>query len=171
MIKEYALKGVATRLLDILPDERGFFLETMRKDWSDFIDEEILQSNMSFSYPGVVRAWHKHQRGQIDYFLVAQGAMKICAYDDIEKRIVEIVASQNKLMLVKVPGFYWHGTKTISDIPALLVYFTTRLYDYTNPDEERRPWNDPLIIPSEINGNIKDPRIGKPWDWSYLSYK
>jgi dTDP-4-dehydrorhamnose 3,5-epimerase len=64
-----------------------------------------------------------------------------------------------------------HGTKNISDETCLLIYFVNRLYDYKNPDELRRPWNDPEIIPMEINGNKNDARIGKPWDWFYLPYK
>jgi dTDP-4-dehydrorhamnose 3,5-epimerase len=53
----------------------------------------------------------------------------------------------------------------------LTVYFVTRLYDYKNPDEERKPWNDPKIIPVEINGNKNDPRVNKPWDWFYPPHK
>jgi dTDP-4-dehydrorhamnose 3,5-epimerase len=158
-------------LLDIFPDDRGFFTEVMRKDWHDFIDEEIVQSNLSYSYPNTVRAWHRHQRGQVDYFMVIKGALKICAYDDDIKSMAEIVASQDKRMLVKIPGHYWHGFKAISEIPAFLVYYTTRFYDYQDPDEERRAWNDPEIIPLEINGNKNDPRASKPWDWFYLPYK
>jgi len=58
-----------------------------------------------------------------------------------------------------------HGTKTVSSTPSLTVYFVTRLYDYKAPDEVRRPWNDPTIVPTEINGKREDPRVGKPWDW------
>ena len=52
-----------------------------------------------------------------------------------------------------------------------MVYFTTRLYDYKDPDEERIPWNDPSIMPVEINGGKGDPRCGQPWDWFYPPYK
>ncbi|MGQ9468434.1 MAG: hypothetical protein ACUVTD_01190 [Nitrososphaerales archaeon] len=39
--------------------------------------------------------------------------------------------------------------------------FVNKLYDYDNPDEVRRPWNDP-IIPESINGKTEDPKVGKP---------
>jgi dTDP-4-dehydrorhamnose 3,5-epimerase len=45
----------------------------------------------------------------------------------------------------------------------MLIYFVNKLYNYDNPDEIRRTWNDP-IIPTSINGRIDDPRVGKPWD-------
>ncbi len=167
-VKEYDLPGVKTCDLRLFPDERGFFAEALRQDWTDLVDkDQIVQSNLSFSYPGVIRAWHRHLRGQVDYFLVVQGALKICAYDDRDGslsmgKLVEIVASSQKPMIVRVPGIYWHGAKTISHEPSLLVYFVTKLYDYQKPDEERRPWNDPNII---------DPNTGGPYDWNRPPHK
>jgi len=161
-VKEYDLPGVKNYDLRIFPDERGFFSEALRKDWVELIEEDqIVQSNISFSYPGMIRAWHRHLRGQVDYFLVLRGALKICAYDDREDlptkgKLVEIIASSQKLQIVRIPGIYWHGSKNISNEPSLLIYFVNRLYDYQNPDEERRPWNDPKIV---------DPLTGKPYDW------
>lgn len=170
-MKEYPLQGVKIYELDILPDERGIFAEALRQDWKNFIDEWIVQVNLKYSYSGIVTAWHRHLRGQVDYFLVVKGAMKICAYDEETRHIAEVVASQEKPGIVRIPGHYWHGMKPVSNEPSLTVYFTTRLYDYENPDEEHRSWNDPNIIPLEINGNKKDPRVNQPWDWFYPPHK
>ncbi|TET28962.1 MAG: dTDP-4-dehydrorhamnose 3,5-epimerase [Candidatus Bathyarchaeum sp.] len=171
-MKEYALKGVKTYEIKILPDERGFFAEALRQDWKEFLeDEQITQTNLSYSYPNVVRAWHKHTRGQIDHFLVLQGAMKICAYDEETGKMAEIIASDKKPTVVRIPGKYLHGTKTISNEPSLLIYFVNRVYDYKNPDEIRRPWDDQSIVPTEINGKTDDPRVGKPWDWFLSPHK
>jgi len=161
------LPGVKVYTLRLFPDERGFFSEALRRDWKEFMGEdEIVQANLSYSYPGIIRAWHRHLRGQVDFLLVLQGAMKICAYDDRDSptkgKLVEIVSSSQNLQVVRIPGIYWHGAKTISNEPSLLVYFTTRLYDYQNPDEERRPWNDPMII---------DPKTGEVFDWNRLPHK
>jgi dTDP-4-dehydrorhamnose 3,5-epimerase len=171
-MKEYPLKGVKVQEINLIPDERGFFAEALRQDWKDLLEEEwIVQANISYSYPNMVRAWHKHERGQVDYFLVLKGAMKICAYEEETGKMVEIVASGEKPSIVRIPGKYLHGTKTVSNTPSLTVYFVTRLYDYKNPDEKRRAWNDPTIIPTEINGKKDDPRVGKPWDWFYPPHK
>ncbi len=165
-MKEHSLKGVKTYQLNILPDERGFFAEALRKNWKELLEEEwVTQANISYSYPNIVRAWHKHQRGQTDYFLVLKGAMKICAYEEETGKMAEVIASGEKPTLVRIPGKYLHGTRTVSNEPSLTVYFVTRLYDYQNPDETRRPWNDPTIVPTEINGKKDDPRVGKSWDW------
>lgn len=170
-MKEYPLEGIRTQEINLLPDERGFFAEAFRQDWKEFVDEFAVQANLSYSYPGIIRAWHRHLRGQVDYFLVVQGAMKICAYDDRSRRLAEVIASADKPTVVRIAGHYWHGTKTTSSVPSLTMYFVNRLYDYKNPDEERRAWNDPAIIPVEINGNKSDPRAGKAWDWFYPPHK
>jgi dTDP-4-dehydrorhamnose 3,5-epimerase len=169
-VKEYhELPGVKSCYLNVLPDERGFFLEPWRADWKGLMGEDqIVQVNTSYSYPNVIRAWHRHLRGQVDYFLVLQGALKICAYDDREQspetkgKLVEIIASSQKPQLVRIPGMYWHGFKNIYPEPSLVTYYVNILYDYQNPDEERRPWNDSAII---------DPRNNRPFDWNAPSFK
>ena len=153
-VKEYSgLSGIRVHILRLFPDERGFFSEALRRDWKELLEEDqIAQVNVSFSYPRIIRAWHRHLRGQVDYFLVLQGAMKICAYEDRDNptkgKLVEIVSNSHN--------------PQVSSEPSLLVCFTTRLYDYQNPDEERRPWNDATII---------DPKTDDPFDWNKLPHK
>jgi dTDP-4-dehydrorhamnose 3,5-epimerase len=149
-------------------DERGSFAELIRQDWKELLDEDIIvQANLSYSFPGMIRAWHRHNRGQVDYFIVLSGALKICAYDDTQGsathgQLDEVVASGEKLQVVRVPGHYWHGTKTLGDKPSLTVYCVNRLYNSKNPDEERRPWNDPSIV---------DSKTSKPYDWNKPPHK
>ena len=165
-MKDLQLKGVRVYDVNIIPDERGFFAEALRMDWNDFFEGDSLQqTNLSYSYPGIVRAWHRHERNQVDYFLVLKGSMKICAYDESTGKLAEVIANGRKPQLIRIPGHYLHGTKTVSSQPSFTVYFVSKLYDYSNPDEIRRPWDDTSIIPSEINGKKNDLRVGKPWDW------
>ena len=165
------LEGIEVKALKKFADERGFFTEIMRMDWKEVFHEEIAQTNFSISYPGMVRAWHRHLRGQIDCFVVLKGALKICAYDDETQELDEIVSTGDNLQVVRIPGNYWHGFKVAGDERAYLVYFVNRLYDYGNPDEERRTWNDVTIVPKIINGRADDERCNKPWDWFYPPYK
>lgn len=156
------IDGVRIRDLKRMPDERGFFAEIFRDDWKDiFGSDKIAQANLSMSYPGVVRGWHRHARGQVDYFCVIKGKMKICVYDDLEGsktrgHLQEIILSGEKPQIARVPGKYWHGTKCISSEPSMVVYFVTRLYDYKSPDEDRKEPGDP---------SIKDPKTGEPYVW------
>jgi dTDP-4-dehydrorhamnose 3,5-epimerase len=155
------ISDVRIRDIKSIPDERGFFSEIFRGDWLDFIEgDKIMQANLSMSFPGMVRAWHRHDRGQVDYFVVLKGKVKICVYQEPSNKrngqLLEIVLSGDKPQIVRVPGKYWHGTKCISDEPSLLVYFVTKLYDYTNPDENRMDWRDKSVI---------NPKTGKPYVW------
>ncbi len=165
------LPGIVIKPLKRFADERGFFTEIMRADWTDVIQDEIMQVNMSVSYPGMVRAWHRHERGQVDHFLAIKGAMKICAYDDETRELDEIISTGDNPQVVRMPGHYWHGFRVVGSKPATLVYFVNRLYDYSSPDEIRRPWNDPKIVPRLINGISEDTRCNLPWDWLHLSFK
>ena len=147
-------------------DERGFVTEVFRSDWLDFFGKSLpKQVNFSKSKPGVIRAWHRHNRNQTDYFMVTKGKMKICIYDGNKQSktfgtLVEVYADGNDLKIIKVPGNFWHGTKTIGDEPSLTVYFINNLYNYKDPDEERISWNDPSII---------DPRTKQPYDWNSVN--
>jgi len=162
------LPGVSVHDIDKRLDERGFFAKIVRNDWKDFLgDDRIMQANVSLSYPGMIRAWHRHKRGQVDYLIELGGTMKICAYDGKEGsptkgHLDEIIASEEKLQLVRVPGHYWHGTKTLGVKPSLTLYFVSDLYDAKDPDEERRAWNDPGIL---------DPKTSKSFDWNKPSHK
>lgn len=161
------LAGVTIKILNCFIDERGSFAEMMRTDWKNlFGDDKIAQANLSTSYPGIIRAWHRHAQGQVDYFVVLRGAMKICAFDDKTRELNEVVSTGQKPQIVRIPGYYWHGFKVVGNQQAMLLYFTTNLYNQAKPDEERRPWNDPKLIPTAINGKKEDPRAGKAWDWN-----
>ena len=161
-IKNYDL-GVKVLIPKKNNDARGFVSEILRDDWKEFFDGDFpKQINISKSLPGVIRAWHRHSRGQIDHFMVQTGKMKICVYD-AEKdsktfgKLVELTASGDELQIIKIPGHFWHGTMTIGQEPSITIYFINNLYNYENPDEERMPWNEPSII---------DPRTKKPFDWN-----
>src|SRR5207245_1633850 len=74
----------------------------------------------------------------------------------------EITVSEERLQVVRIPGHYWHGTKTLGVKPSVTLYCLNRLYDPKNPDEERRAWDDPSIL---------DPKTREPFDWNKLPFK
>jgi dTDP-4-dehydrorhamnose 3,5-epimerase len=165
---QFELEDIQVVDIHKIVDERGFFAEAIRRDWYDLFGEEwVSQANISYSHPGIIRAWHRHGRGQIDFFMVLQGSMRIVAYDDnLESKtygkMTEIVVSEQRLQLVKIPGHYWHGTKTIGFKPSCTVYFVNKMYNYKSPDEERRPWNDSSII---------DSKTKQSYDWNKPPHK
>lgn len=169
------LPGVQIKEVRKIVDDRGFFSELFRFDWEKLFQDHLpVQFNYVVNHPNIVRAWHRHAKGQYDYMTCLEGSIKICIYDDSDQnntKLNEITISHEKLAIVKVPGHYWHGYKVIGNSPAKIMYGVNNLYNYDDPDEERRAWNDNTIIPSEVNGSKNDPRIGTPWNWFYPPHR
>jgi dTDP-4-dehydrorhamnose 3,5-epimerase len=137
------IEGVEVRDLQVNADERGHLVEIFREDW-ELYDPDPAMSYYSMSYPGVVRAWHRHDQGQIDHFICPKGRIKVGIYDDREESATRgdldtFVIGEHNQRVVRIPGDCWHGFKAIGDEPAFLVNLPTNLYDYENPDEERLP--------------------------------
>lgn len=139
-------------------DDRGYFAEIMREDWRELLSgQEIKQVSLQMSYPGTIRAWHRHSRNQYDTLIVIDGSMQIAVYDDVSGQLDEVVIGGEKLQAISYPGRLWHGNKTLGNKRSLSIFGNNNLYNYKQPDEERRPWNDPKII---------DPRTQEPYDWN-----
>ena len=138
-----SIQGVKLRNLQVNADERGHLVEIFREDWEEY-DPKPAMSYYSLSYPGVIRAWHRHTRGQIDHFVCPTGRIKVGIYDDREDSSTQgevdtFVIGEHNQKVVRIPGECWHGFKIVGNEQALLINFPTNLYDYEDPDEKRLP--------------------------------
>jgi dTDP-4-dehydrorhamnose 3,5-epimerase len=125
--------------LNLIPDERGFLMEILRSD--DPLFQRFGQAYVTAAYPGVVKAWHYHER-QTDHFCVVKGMAKVVLYDprpDSPTRgeLNEFVIGELKPRLLVIPPLVYHGYKNIGTDLVLLLNLPTELYDYHNPDEHR----------------------------------
>ncbi|MCB0143185.1 MAG: dTDP-4-dehydrorhamnose 3,5-epimerase family protein, partial [Caldilineaceae bacterium] len=68
--------GVKFVALRAFTDERGFFMETFRKEWFPERSWDIVQTNRNFSKAGVLRGLHYHHH-QVDYWCVMAGTMRV----------------------------------------------------------------------------------------------
>lgn len=135
------ISGVKIKKLKVIPDERGRLMEMLRADDDLFI--KFGQIYMTTAYPGVVKAWHYHQK-QIDNFVVVKGMMKVVLYDGREdsptyKKINEFFMGEHNPILLQIPAFVYHGFKCISETEAIVINCPTEVYSYENPDEYRLP--------------------------------
>ena len=141
------IEGLQIKQLNKHADERGFLMEILRSD--DPIFTKFGQCYVSMNYPGVVRAWHYHQR-QDDYFVVVKGMVKVGLYDAREGsptrgEVNEFYLGENNNVVLKIPVGVMHGYKTVGTEPSLLINFPSELYNPDNPDEYRLPWNTDQI--------------------------
>ena len=151
------IHDVKVRDLQVNADQRGHLVEVFRNDWDGYeIDPEM--SYYSMTYPGVVRAWHRHLEGQIDHFVCPKGRITVGIYDDRDGsstrgELDTFVIGEHNQKVIRIPGDCWHGFKAIGDEPAFLINYPTNLYDYEDPDEERIPYDDDRI-PYDWNAEI-----------------
>ena len=141
------IDGVRIEELRVIPDDRGYLMEMLRADSPDF--EKFGQVYLTVVYPGVVKAWHSHRK-QTDNFVCVSGMAKVGLYDAREdsptrgETMTVYMGSQRQLRL-RIPPGVCHGFTPVGTEPAAIINIPTEVYDYQDPDEERRPWNDPEI--------------------------
>jgi dTDP-4-dehydrorhamnose 3,5-epimerase len=75
------IHGVRTKVLRVIPDDRGRVMEILRADDDLFL--EFGQVYVTTTYPQVVKAWHYHQV-QTDHICAIQGMIKLVLYDPRE---------------------------------------------------------------------------------------
>lgn len=141
------IKGVALRQLRINPDERGYLVEMLRRDWPEFM--QFAQAYATSCYPGIYKAWHYHKK-QWDHFACPWGMARVVLYDARKESpsAGEINVFHIGLLnpvLLRIPPMVYHGFTAEGSEPALVVNFPTELYNYQEPDEYRLPWDDPSI--------------------------
>ena len=72
------IEGVTVKSLRVIPDERGWLMEIIRRD--DPFFTRFGQTYLTVVYPGVVKGWHWH-REQTDHFCVLKGMAKVVLFD------------------------------------------------------------------------------------------
>jgi len=133
------IDGVRMKALKVVPDERGRVMEILRRDEDLF--EKFGQVYMTTIYPGVVKAWHKHEK-QADNIVCVAGMVKMALYDGrpgspTYKELNEIYLGIHNPVLVHVPPGVHHGWMGVSPEEAVVINIPTEPYDRENPDEQR----------------------------------
>ena len=141
------IEGVKIKKLVKYADDRGFFMEVLRAD--DVLMEKFGQSSYTETYPGIIKAFHWHNR-QDDLWFVSKGMAQVVLYDLREKSPTKgetqvLYAGEDNPLLILIPKGVAHGYKVLGIKPMGMFYHTTESYNSDNPDEERIAFNDPKI--------------------------
>ena len=134
------IHGVQVKPLRVIADERGWLMEILRADDGGLFSR-FGQVYVSATYPGVVKAWHYHQR-QTDNFACVAGMVKLVLFDTREDSPTRNVVNEffigvHNPVLVQVPKLVYHGWKCISAEPSLVVNVPDEPYNRADPDEHR----------------------------------
>ncbi len=141
------IDGVRTKQLTTHPDDRGYFREIVRDD--DGLLSKFGQSSVTVTYPGVIKAFHWHER-QDDLWYVVGGMAQVVLYDRRSNSTTRgqtdvLYLGDNNPTLVVIPRGVAHGYRVLGSQPVTLVYFTTEAYRPEAPDEQRLSYDDPTI--------------------------
>ncbi len=141
------IDGVKIKKLKVIPDERGRLTEILRRD--DEFFEEFGQVYVTTTYPGVVKAWHKHEK-QADNIACVAGMIKLALYDAREGspthgEINQFYLGVHNPVLLHVPAGIYHGWMCVSQEEAVVVNVPTETYDHKHPDEQRLDPHDSAI--------------------------
>jgi len=141
------IEGVQTKQLRLIADGRGYLMEILRDD--DPLFAGFGQCYVSATYPGVVKAWHAHEK-QTDTFCCVQGNVRVGLWDGREGsptrgETQSFVLGELNRMVLQIPPGVWHGWVCLGTELAVVLNVPDRHYEYAAPDEVRRPWDDPEI--------------------------
>ena len=156
--KETKIKDVYIIEPEVFGDNRGYFMETYRKEEFDNagLKYNFVQDNQSKSKKGVLRGLHYQRKyPQAKLVRVISGEVFDVAVD-LRKNsptygqwVGEILSSENKKMLM-VPRGFAHGFMVLSET-AEFIYKCDEVY---HPEDEGGiMWNDPEVgikWPSDI---------------------
>jgi dTDP-4-dehydrorhamnose 3,5-epimerase-like enzyme len=98
------------------------------------------QINFSVQYPGIVKAWHRHER-QTDFWMCVQGHIKAGVWRESDGAAWMLVTGEKRPGVLIIPTPLWHGAACVGNTPCGLLYYVTHAYDAAKPDELRRPWD------------------------------
>ena len=148
------IDGVIIKELKPILDERGYLQECFRSDWSQY--KKFGQSYITVAFPNVVKAWHCHKI-QTDNMVCISGNAKLVLYDGREesstyKKINEIFFGEKTPLLVTIPPNIWHGFKAMGGEKIMVINNPTELFNYSEPDEYRLPYDTDDI---DYNWEIK----------------
>ena len=129
----------------IFADDRGW---SIMNQFQSILNPEG-QINYSVVYPGVVKAWHRHER-QSDLWMGLMGNLKVGIHRDDGSRSWLAVIGEKAPGVMVIPPPLWHGMATVGHTPCGLLYYVTVRYDVSNPDEQRLPFDGVEGFPWQV---------------------
>ena len=142
------IDGVKITKLKQIFDERGKVMHMLRNDSDVF--KKFGEIYFSTSFPGVVKAWHRHKEMTLNYAVI-YGEIKFVLYDDrvsspTKGQIQELYISPQNYILVSVPPMIWNGFKCIGTNESIVancadVPHKSNEIDRKHPTDKSIPYN------------------------------
>lgn len=142
-----SIAGVTVVPLKKVANERGHLLEVQRND--DPLFPGFGQAYITCTFPGVVKAWYRHQT-QFDQIALVQGDLLVVCYDardnsNTRGNTMTTSLHEDSPALIQIPPGIWHGFKAMGQKPAYLLHLNSLAFDFEHTDEERLPYTSSSI--------------------------
>ncbi len=128
-------------------DDRGFLSEVWRAGkLPDFTPK---QTNFTVAHPGVIKAFHFHEKQQDLWFCVS-GNIEAVLFDrrkdsPTHGETQTVAMGEFNSVALLIPREVAHGYRVLGEEQAGLVYLVDQEYDSQKPDEGRIAHDDPEI--------------------------
>ena len=143
------IDGVVVVEPTVHADERGYFVETYRREWFG-LGREMVQGNRGNRDAGCVVGLHYHLH-QADYWYVPHGHARVVLHDlregsptdgaTLELDMGEVDGGPNNHLGLFIPPGVAHGFASVTD--CVITYLVDGYY---NPaDELGVAWDDPVV--------------------------
>ncbi len=149
LIPSELIDGVTIVEPTIHADERGYFIETYRREWFP-LGREMIQGNRGNRQAGAVVGLHYHLH-QADYWYVPSGHARVVLHDlrvgsptDGATQMIdmgEVDGGENNHLGLFIPPGVAHGFASITD--CVITYLVDGYYN--TADELGVLWNDPEL--------------------------
>src|SRR5438270_302458 len=121
------IEGVKVTALRQICDERGKIMHMLRSDSPVY--ERFGEIYFSTVYPGVVKAWHIHEKMTLNYAVVS-GMIKLVLFDDRKNsstkgKLMELFLGESNYQLVTIPPLVWNGFKGAGTTAAIVANCST----------------------------------------------
>lgn len=162
-IRDTPIQDVYEIYPKVFKDERGYFLETYRKDVFEKhnLPTEWIQDNQSFSMAGILRGLH-FQRGKFAQAKLARvitgKVLDVCV--DLRKgsptfgKHHSVILDSNMQNMLYIPSGFAHGFAVLED--AVFSYKCSNLYD--KESEGGIIWNDREL---NIDWKVANPTLSE----------
>jgi len=139
--KKGEIKGVVIEELIKFSDERGFLVETFRKD-SLPDNLQPVMSYVSYTKPGIARGPHEHKKQTDIFCFMGPGNFRIKLWDNRKESktyrcCMEVIGGEDNPIRIIVPPGVVHGYKNISEeVDGMVLNYPDKLYRGWSRKEE-----------------------------------
>lgn len=145
-LRQPGIDGVIFRPTRPVCHEDGVLTEVARTGWPE-MGLPVVQTHVTTTLPGRIRAWGLHRRST-DRLFVVKGLVSIVVFDPREDSPTRGQANEFKVsernpgLLVIPPGLF-HGWKVMGIDEAFILNMPSEAYDYESPDAWDLPYDAP----------------------------